>query len=32
VLAGKWLIFGFFGNCSGWAGSVWVRRIDSIGG
>ena len=19
-------------NCPGWAGSVWVRRIDSIGG
>ena len=21
-----------FGNCPGWAGSVWVRRIDSMGG
>jgi hypothetical protein len=20
------------GNCPGWGGSVWVRRIDSIGG
>jgi hypothetical protein len=21
-----------FRNCPGWGGSVWVRRIDSIGG
>jgi hypothetical protein len=21
-----------FGNCPGWGGWVWVRRIDSIGG
>jgi hypothetical protein len=24
--------FSFCSNCPGWGGSVWVRRIDSIGG